>query len=90
MQHPADSNEKVAPGAQVLALGAMWQEATSFHLEIPPIDDVEPEVLSNCTEYSRCRLPPAVLLALRSEDQILPGGVLNMPSSSNTFWPQAG
>lgn len=52
------------PGAQVLALAMAWQAASQYHLQRPPIDAVEPEVLAACLPYSRCGLPAAVVAQL--------------------------
>ena len=39
---------------QVLALAMAYQSVTSTHLMRPPINGVEPEILSACLQYSRC------------------------------------
>lgn len=46
---------------QILALGMVWQNATKYHLQRPPIDNVEPDVLAQCYPYSRCTLSAASL-----------------------------
>lgn len=76
---------------QVIALGAAWQEATSFHRKVPPIDDVEENVKNNCSIYSRCNLAESVLQALKQDDAVMgTAGSLDLPSSANSIWPQAG
>ena len=47
--------------SQIIALGIAWQNETSYHLQQPPIDDVEPYILTECIPYSRCSLPAAAL-----------------------------
>ena len=42
---------------QVLALAIAYQSMTSTHLMRPPINEVEPEVLAECLQYSRCGRP---------------------------------
>lgn len=74
----------------MIALGAVWQEATSFHREVPPIDDVEPEVLAACSQYSRCNLPPSVLQALKQDDDVMGSATSLDLSSSSSMNPQAG
>ena len=34
-----------------------YQSVTSAHLMRPPINEVEPEVLAECLQYSRCGQP---------------------------------
>lgn len=34
-----------------------WQNATNYHLQQPPIDNVPANILSQCLPSSRCRLP---------------------------------
>ena len=53
---------------QILALGMAWQNETSYHLEQPPIDNVEPWVLEQCLPYSRCSLSPASLSPASAPD----------------------
>ena len=48
----------------VLALAMAWQAASGYHLQRPPVDAVEPEVLASCLPYSRCNLPASVLAQL--------------------------
>ncbi|KAK9825906.1 hypothetical protein WJX81_004298 [Elliptochloris bilobata] len=48
----------------VLALAMAWQAASGYHLQRPPIDAVEPEVLRACLPYSRCNLPTSVVAQL--------------------------
>lgn len=42
---------------QVLALAIAYQSMTSTHLMRPPINEVEPEILDDCLQYSRCGQP---------------------------------
>lgn len=42
---------------QVLALAIAYQSMTSAHLMRPPIDEVEPNILDECLQYSRCGRP---------------------------------
>ncbi len=48
----------------VLALAMAWQAASRHHLQRPPIDAVEPEVLAACMPWSRCGLPASVVAEL--------------------------
>ncbi|KAK9815766.1 hypothetical protein WJX72_009157 [[Myrmecia] bisecta] len=44
--------------SQVLAVAMAWQSDTTAHLARPPIDNVEPRLLTECTmQYARCTLP---------------------------------
>eukprot|EP00891_Asterochloris_glomerata_P006024 jgi/Astpho2/6024/fgenesh1_pm.00084_%23_11_t len=40
--------------AKVLAIAMAFQSVTSFHLQQPPINQVEPFVLQTCLQYSKC------------------------------------
>lgn len=42
---------------QVLALAMAYQSITSTHLMRPPINEVEPDILDDCLQYSRCGRP---------------------------------
>lgn len=42
---------------QVLALAIAYQAVTSTHLMRPPINEVEPDILDDCLQYSRCGRP---------------------------------
>lgn len=39
---------------QVLALAMAYQSITTEHLMRPPINEVEPEIVAECLQYSRC------------------------------------
>ena len=39
---------------QVLALAMAYQSVTTAHLMRPPINEVEPEIVEECLQYSRC------------------------------------
>ena len=43
-----------AAPVQVLAIAMAFQSVTSFHLQQPPINQVEPFVLQTCLQYSKC------------------------------------
>lgn len=44
----------------------VFQNATRYHLQRPPVNAVEAAVLAECSQYSRCGLPQNVLAALHS------------------------
>ncbi len=67
-------------------MGVAWQETSDFHLRVPPIDNVEADVLTNCTQYSRCGLPSSVLAALHAPDALT--GISNIDLYASL--PQAG
>ena len=48
------SDSKPAIMVQVLALAMAYQAQTKSHLMRPPIDQVEPDILAKCLQYSRC------------------------------------
>ena len=64
---------------QILALGMAWQNETAYHLQQPPIDNVEPSVLAQCTPYSRCTLPPSTFPPAAS-----PSAFINTVNSNGT------
>ncbi|BDA44986.1 Glutamyl-tRNA(Gln) amidotransferase subunit A [Coccomyxa sp. Obi] len=65
-RHPLSLGIFGAPytDANVLALGMAFQQSTSYHLQQPPVNRVEPAILAKCMPYSRCGLPRTILAAL--------------------------
>ena len=53
-QHCKRKAHVAADPVQVLAIAMAFQSVTSFHLQQPPINQVEPFVLQTCLQYSKC------------------------------------
>lgn len=66
---------------QVLALGMAFQQATNYHLQPPPVDNIEASILAKCMPYSRCGLPRTVLAALSSPNNSSAPPPTGAPSS---------